>query len=116
MTCRLHAGADFDDAVVSQLGPAPGGSFGQGTLDLRADTLNEMRRIYSTLGIPVEDEELRRAVEKHSWENVPEREKGRGKFYRRGTSGGWKEDLTPRQVEVIEQATAHLLEKFYPEA
>jgi Sulfotransferase domain len=84
--------------------------------DLRADTLNEMRRIYSTLGIPVEDEELRRAVEKHSWENVPEWEKGRGKFYRRGTSGGWKEDLTPRQVEVIEQATAHLLEKFYSEA
>jgi hypothetical protein len=84
--------------------------------DLRADTLNEMRRIYSTLGIPVKDEELSRAVEKHSWENVPEREKGRGRFYRRGTSGGWKEDLTPRQVEVIEKATSPLLEKFYPEA
>jgi hypothetical protein len=40
VTCRLHAGADFDDAIVSQLAPAPGGSFGQGTLDLRADTLN----------------------------------------------------------------------------
>jgi hypothetical protein len=83
--------------------------------DLRADTLDEMGRIYSTLGIPVEDGELRRAVEKHSWENVPAREKGRGKFYRRGTSGGWKEDLSPRQVEVIERATAPLLEKFYSE-
>jgi hypothetical protein len=84
--------------------------------DLRADTLNEMRRIYAVLGIAVEDEDLRRVVEKHSWENVPEREKGRGKFYRRGTSGGWKEDLTPRQVEVVEKATASLLERFYPEA
>jgi hypothetical protein len=83
--------------------------------DLRADTMNEMRRIYAVLGIAVEDEALRRAVEKHSWENVPEREKGRGKFYRRGTSGGWKEDLTPKQVEVVEKTTASLLERFYPE-
>ena len=83
--------------------------------DLRADTMNEMRRIYAVLGIAVEDEDLRRAVEKHSWENVPDREKGRGKFYRRGTSGGWKEDLTPKQVEVVEKTTSSLLERFYPE-
>jgi hypothetical protein len=38
--CRLHAGADFDDAKVSLMGPPPGGDFGAGTLDLRADTLN----------------------------------------------------------------------------
>ena len=83
--------------------------------DLGADTLNELRRVYAVLGIAVEDEDLQRAVERHSWENVPEREKGRGKFYRRGTSGGWKEDLTPRQVEVVEKTTAALLERFYPE-
>ena len=84
--------------------------------DLRADTLGEMGRIYSVLGIPVHEEDLRRAVEKHSWENVPEGEKGRGKFYRRGTPGSWREDLTPGQVEVVEKATASLLERFYPEA
>jgi Sulfotransferase domain len=84
--------------------------------DLRADTLGEMRRIYSVLGIPAEEGDLERAVERYSWENVPEREKGRGKFYRRGTSGGWREDLTPKQVEVVEKTTASLLERFYPEA
>jgi hypothetical protein len=36
--CRLHAGADFDDALVSQLGPGQSGS--EGTNDLRTDTLN----------------------------------------------------------------------------
>ena len=41
-------------------------------------------RIYSVLGIPAEEGISRKAVEKHSWQNVPEREKGRGKFYRRG--------------------------------
>jgi hypothetical protein len=84
--------------------------------DLRAETLGEMRRIYSVLGIPAEEGDLEKAVEKHSWQNVPEREKGRGKFYRRGTAGGWREDLTPKQVEVVEKATASLLERFYPEA
>ena len=84
--------------------------------DLRADTLSEMRRIYSVLGVPVEEGELRRAVEKHSWENIPEGDKGRGKFYRKGMPGGWKEDLTPRQVELVMRATGALLETFYPES
>ncbi len=53
--------------------------------DLRADTMNEMRRIYSTLGIPVDEGELGRAVEKHSWENVPEGERKAGAS---STAGG----------------------------
>jgi len=81
--------------------------------ELRADTLGEMRRIYSVLEVP--EEELRRAVEKHSWENVPEEEKGEGTFYRRGTPDGWKEDLTPKRVEMVERTTASLLERFYPD-
>jgi sulfotransferase family protein len=82
--------------------------------DLRADPLGSMKRIYSALEIPVEEEALVRAVEKHSWESIPKREKGGGKFYRKGTPGGWREDLTPRQVEIVESLTAPLLEEFYP--
>jgi hypothetical protein len=37
--CRLHAGADTDDAIVAQIGPAPE-SFDSGRLFLRSDTLN----------------------------------------------------------------------------
>jgi hypothetical protein len=81
--------------------------------DLRADTLGTMRRLYSDLGIVVNEEELSGAVEKYSWENIPRQEKGEGKFYRKGTSGGWREDLTPEQVEIVEKATAPLLEEFY---
>jgi hypothetical protein len=82
--------------------------------ELRADTLETMRRICSTLEIPVEEGQLARAVEKHSWENIPEEEKGEGKFYRKATPGGWREDLTPEQVEIVEEITAPLLEEFYP--
>jgi Sulfotransferase domain len=82
--------------------------------DLRSDTLGAMKHIYSTLGIEVDEEELARAVEKHSWENIPEEEKGEGKFYRKATPGGWREDLTPKQVETVERITAPLLEELYP--
>jgi hypothetical protein len=82
--------------------------------DLRSDTLGEMERIYSTLGIVVNKEELAQAVEKHSWENIPEEDKGQGKFYRKASPGSWKGDLTPQQVEIIERITAPLLKEFYP--
>ena len=84
--------------------------------DLRADTLGTMKRIYATLHIPVNEGELVRAVEEHSWENIPEEEKGEGKKRRKATPGGWQEDLTSRQVEIVEEITAPLLEEFYPDA
>jgi hypothetical protein len=83
--------------------------------DLRADPLNSMRRICSALELPVPDETLHRAVEKHSWEGIPEEQKGAGKFYRKATPGGWREDLTPEQVEIVERITGSLLDEFYPE-
>ncbi|MDQ3567029.1 MAG: sulfotransferase domain-containing protein, partial [Actinomycetota bacterium] len=67
------------------------------------------------LGIPAEEKELARVVEKHSWENIPEEDKGEGKFYRKATPGGWREDLTAKQARIIEEITAPLLKEFYPE-
>ena len=81
--------------------------------DLRTNTLETMRRIYSTLGIPVDEGELARVVEKHSWEKIPEENKGDGKFYRKATPGGWREDLTPEQARIVEKVTAPLLAEFY---
>jgi hypothetical protein len=82
--------------------------------ELRDDTLGTMERLYSTLGIEVGERDLARAVEKHAWENIPQKEKGKGKFYRKATPGGWREDLTPSQVEIVEQVSAPLLKEFYP--
>jgi Sulfotransferase domain len=82
--------------------------------ELRDDTLGTMERLYSTLRIEVGEEDLARAVDKHAWENIPENEKGQGKFYRKAKPGGWREDLTPAQVEIVEQVSAPLLKEFYP--
>ena len=81
--------------------------------DLRTNALETMKRIYSTLGISIDEGELARVVEKHSWENVPEENKGDGKFYRKATPGGWREDLTPEQARIVEKVTAPLLAEFY---
>ena len=84
--------------------------------DLRVNALGEMKRLYSALGIPADETELALAVEKHSWENIPEEEKGEGKFYRKGDPGSWREDLSPEQARVVEQITAPLLKEFYPDS
>jgi hypothetical protein len=55
--------------------------------DLRADTLGVMKRMYSDLGIEVDETQLARAVEKHSWENISENMKGGGKFFRKASPG-----------------------------
>jgi hypothetical protein len=70
--------------------------------------------MYDGLGIPLDGEQLARAVDKHAWENIPEEEKGQGKFYRKATPQGWREDLTRHQVKTVERITEPLLAEFYP--
>jgi hypothetical protein len=82
--------------------------------DLRADTLQTMKRIYSELEMPVEGADLARSVEKHSWEKIPSEQKGEGKFHRKAKPGGWREDLTARQAEIVEGVAGSLLRELYP--
>ncbi len=81
--------------------------------DLRADTLGTMKRIYSALEISVDEGDLARVVEKQAFENIPEEEKGPGTIRRKASPGGWKEDLTPEQVEIVEKEAAPILDRFY---
>lgn len=81
--------------------------------DLRADPVATMKRVCSQLGIAADEEEIRRVVERHSWERVPEAEKGSGKFYRKAKPGGWQEDLTLEQTELVEEITAPIIAEFY---
>jgi Sulfotransferase domain len=83
--------------------------------ELRADTVEEMKRMYSRLGIPVAEEQLRRIAEKYDWENIPEKRKGAGKSHRKASPGSWREDLTPEQVTIVEKITAPVLDEFYVE-
>ncbi|MBD0356422.1 MAG: sulfotransferase [Rubrobacter sp.] len=113
---RRHA-----DAYLQHVGSAKRAYDGHGGRkvvvryeDLRTDALGTMKRMYSALAVPVDETRLAQAVEKHSWENIPEEEKGQGKFYRKATPQAWREDLTRHQVKTVERITAPLLEEFYP--
>lgn len=81
--------------------------------DLIQDTAGTLKRMYSELGLQVDEGALSEAVKKHSWSAIPDSEKGEGKFYRRGESGGWREDLSAEQVEVVEKKTAPILDAYY---
>lgn len=83
--------------------------------DLRADAMAAMKNLHAALKLTVEEEELARVVDEHSWENIPADQKGKGKFYRKAAPGGWREDLTPEQIEIIEETFAPVLDEFYPE-
>jgi hypothetical protein len=80
--------------------------------DLRMGTLRTMRDLCAALGLPVDEQRLARVVDRHSFENIPQRERGEGKFYRKATSGGWKEDLTAEQAKIVEDITGPLIEEF----
>ena len=77
--------------------------------DLRTRTLGTMRDLCAALELPVTEQKLAQVVDKHSFENIPQRERGEGKFYRKATSGGWKDDLTPEQAKIVEDITAPLI-------
>ncbi len=80
--------------------------------DLRTNTLATICDLCAALELPVDEEKLTAVVDKHSWENIPRRERGEGKFYRKATSGGWREDLSPEQAKIVEDITAPLIEEF----
>jgi hypothetical protein len=80
--------------------------------DLRMRTLDTMRDLCAALELPVTEQRLAEVVDKHSFENIPQRERGEGKFYRKATSGGWKDDLTPEQAKIVEDITAPLIHEF----
>ena len=82
--------------------------------ELRVDSPGTVRRICSELGVPLDEEKMIESVEKHSWENIPDQEKGTGKFYRKATPGAWREDLTLDQIQTIERVTDPLLKELYP--
>ena len=69
--------------------------------------------MYNPLEIEVDEAQLEAAVLKHSWTRIPSGEKGKDKFFRRAQPEGWKADLSPEQIEIIEDITGPILSRYY---
>ena len=77
--------------------------------DLRKNTLEELKKVYQFLEIDISEEELQTLVSRHSFENIPEKNKGKGKFARSASPGKWKENLTEEEKSVMEKVMTRML-------
>ncbi len=79
--------------------------------DLRKNTLEELEKIYKFLEIDISKDELQKIVSKFSYENLPDKEKGRGKFVRSASPGKWKENLPENEKNVMNEIMGDTLRK-----
>jgi len=79
--------------------------------DLRKDTLNELKKNYNFCQIQIGDETLKQLVEKSKFENIPQNERGSGKFKRFASPGKWKENFTDEETKIIENIIGNTLQK-----
>jgi GT2 family glycosyltransferase len=81
--------------------------------DLRHDTVNALKVMYGALQVEADEAQLQAAVMKHSWTRIPDSEKGKDKFFRKAQPGGWRDDLSPEQIGLIEEITRPILSRYY---
>ena len=81
--------------------------------DLRHDTIDVLKAMYEALEIEADEAQLEDAVLKHSWTRIPTSEKGKDKFFRKAQPEGWRDDLSPEQIRLIEDITGPILLRYY---
>ncbi len=69
--------------------------------DLRKNTFEELQKIYKFLEINIEPHRISIRVEKFSFENIPDDQKGKGKPRRSATPGKWKENFTGEEQRIV---------------
>jgi len=79
--------------------------------DLRKNTENELQKIYKFLDIKIELDEIKKIVEKFSYENITNEQKGNGKFIRLASPGKWKENFSSEEIKLMEDVMESTLKK-----
>jgi len=69
--------------------------------NLRNNTFEELEKIYKFLEIDIDKKTLQRIVEKYSFENIPDKMKGKGKFARSASPGKWKENFSEKEKKIM---------------
>jgi hypothetical protein len=90
--------------------------------DLQADTIGTLSRVLEFAGHAATDEELKRAVTFADFAQLRQQEMQKGfreassrqagrTFFRRGESGGWRDELSPEQIARIEYEHASMMQR-----
>ena len=80
--------------------------------NLRKNTIEELKKIYSFMEIEISDEELKKLVDKFAFENIPSEKKGKGKQVRSASPGSWRVNLSHKEQEILEKIMGDTLGKF----
>jgi len=89
--------------------------------DMKKDSFAAFSKIMAALGLEVTEEAVRLAIDLTQFEKLKkaEQEKGFGEkgpnspeFFRKGKTGGYKEELTPEQIEKICKAHGKTMQAF----
>ncbi len=92
--------------------------------DMAADPERAFRELFRFLRVPVDVDQMKRTLERTSFEALRRQEEQKGfverpphleRFFHRGRPGGWREELTPEQVARIRAEFSETLERWYPE-
>jgi len=79
--------------------------------DLIKNTLSELQKIYNFIGIKIDQSTLEEIIKKFSFENISEKEKGKGKFRRFATPGKWKDSFNEEEKLLLEKIMKPMLQK-----
>jgi len=71
--------------------------------ELLKDTLPKLKKLYQFLEIDAKEEDLKKIINRYSFEKIPENQKGEGKFRRFATPGMWKENFNEDEKRLIEK-------------
>lgn len=80
--------------------------------ELKANTFAEMQRIYKFLKVEISEEELRKRIESYDFKNIPESEKGPGKFNRAASTGAWRNTFSKREQDLMNSIMGENLTEF----
>jgi len=79
--------------------------------DLRKSTTDELEKIYKFIGINISKPEVEKIVERYRFENIPSKQRGKGKFFRSGSSGNWKENFSEEEKVMMEDIMGSTLKQ-----
>lgn len=79
--------------------------------DLITETVKETTKIYKFLEINISNEQITNIVEKFSFKNIPESEKGEKKFRRFASPGKWNESFSENEKNILNRIMSNTLKK-----
>jgi len=80
--------------------------------DLKANTVLKLKEIYDFINLSINETELKKIINQFDFTNIPEFEKGDGKFKRTAKLGGWRKNFNEKEIEVMNSILGKTLREF----